>query len=235
MTDSFKGFPPRARATPVPDAFFSHVLPRMTDPAEIKVVLHVFWAIYRTRRFPRFVTRREMGADRTLAASLDGGVDSRGDLDKALAAAVTHGILLHVVAESDGRREDVYVINDEPGRNALKQLQETGVRTGAPDPAGDVRPAQRPNIFTLYENAIGVLTLPIAEELKEAEAQYPHEWIEEAFRLAAERNARNWRYVKSILERWEREGKDSGASGRPDQKKDGRYLQGKRGPLIPWR
>jgi DnaD/phage-associated family protein len=219
----------------VPDAFFSHVLPRLTDPAEIKVFLHVLWAVYRVRRYPRYVTRRELGADRVLASSLDGGVDSKGSLDKSLAIAVEHGLLLHVLIESDGKREDVYVINDESGRQALRRLQAAGVHTGPPDPAVDVPPVQRPNVFALYESAIGVLTLPISEELKEAEAQYPQEWIEEAFRLAAEKNARNWRYVKSILERWEREGKDSGASGRPDKKTDGRYLQGKRGPLIPWR
>ena len=54
----------------------------------------------------------------------------------------------------------------------------------------------------------------ITEELKDAEKQYPSEWIEEAFREAVKSNKRSWRYVAAILERWEREGKDDGRSGR---------------------
>jgi DnaD/phage-associated family protein len=71
-------------------------------------------------------------------------------------------------------------------------------------------PTERPNIFILYEQNIGLLQPIIAEELEEAERTYPQEWIEEAFRIAVERNVRNWKYVRRILERWATEGKDEG-------------------------
>ena len=51
----------------------------------------------------------------------------------------------------------------------------------------------RPNIFSLYEQNIGLLTRLLAEELMEAEATYPEVWIEEAVRIAVESNKRSWR------------------------------------------
>jgi DnaD/phage-associated family protein len=78
--------------------------------------------------------------------------------------------------------------------------------------------AERPNIFILYEQNIGSLTPLIADQLRDAEQTYPPEWIKEAIELAVENNARKWRYVQSILERWRQEGKKDGISGRDTQK-----------------
>ena len=47
----------------------------------------------------------------------------------------------------------------------------------------------------------------VAEELKEAEAQYPAEWIGEAFQIAVENNKRSWSYARKILQRWQTEGR----------------------------
>jgi DnaD/phage-associated family protein len=65
---------------------------------------------------------------------------------------------------------------------------------------------ERPNIFLLYENNFGSIQGSLVDELKCAETLYPGEWIAEAFRIAAEHNARRWSYVKAILERWMAEG-----------------------------
>ena len=46
--------------------------------------------------------------------------------------------------------------------------------------------------------------------------------MEEAFRLAAERNVRHWRYVRAILQRWAAQGKDDGKRGKDRR----RYIQG---------
>ena len=45
---------------------------------------------------------------------------------------------------------------------------------------------ERPNIFVLYEQNIGLLSPLIAEDLKDAADQYPAEWIEAAFREAVQ-------------------------------------------------
>jgi DnaD/phage-associated family protein len=65
----------------------------------------------------------------------------------------------------------------------------------------------RPNIFALYEQNIGLLTPLIAEDLKDAVNHYPEEWIEAAFREALQHNKRKWSYISAILRRWETEGR----------------------------
>jgi DnaD/phage-associated family protein len=64
----------------------------------------------------------------------------------------------------------------------------------------------RPNIFTLYENTIGLLTPMIRDELIQAEADYPADWIEDAFRETARQNKHSWKYTAAILKSWKRNG-----------------------------
>lgn len=70
------------------------------------------------------------------------------------------------------------------------------------------------NIYTWYEQNIGPLVPMMADRLKEAEDEYPKDWIQEAMQEAVKNNARNWRYVSAILERWRREGKGGSAPQR---------------------
>jgi hypothetical protein len=60
---------------------------------------------------------------------------------------------------------------------------------------------------------------------------YPAEWLEAAFREAAAQNARSWRYVSRILERWAIEGR-SHAKVRGDTSADERYFRGKYGQVL---
>ena len=99
--------------------------------------------------------------------------------------------------------------------------------------------AQRPSIFSLYEQNIGLLTPLLAEQLADAEARYPAEWVEAAFIEAVNHNKRSWSYVRRILENWAQEGRANGngqlgAGGRhhaghldPDK-----YLRGKYAHLF---
>ena len=76
---------------------------------------------------------------------------------------------------------------------------------------------ERPNIFTLYEQNIGLLAPLVAEELRDAGERYPWDWIEAAFREATQQNKRKWSYIRAILKRWETDGKGDapyGAHGR---------------------
>ena len=66
---------------------------------------------------------------------------------------------------------------------------------------------ERPNIFVLYEQNIGLLSPLIADQLRDAAEQYPPEWIEAAFREAVQHNKRKWSYISAILRRWETEGR----------------------------
>lgn len=65
---------------------------------------------------------------------------------------------------------------------------------------------QRPEIFGMYEREIGPLTSMIAQELIEAERDYPPEYITIAFHEAAANNKRSWAYARAILKRMKVEG-----------------------------
>lgn len=61
------------------------------------------------------------------------------------------------------------------------------------------KPVKRPKIYDLYEHEIGNITPMVAERLKDAEKEYPENFIEIAFEQAASHNARNFAYVEAIL------------------------------------
>ncbi|MEO1166196.1 MAG: DnaD domain protein, partial [Chloroflexota bacterium] len=59
----------------------------------------------------------------------------------------------------------------------------------------------------------------IADHLKEAEDDFSYEWIVDAITLAIENNARSWRYIRAILDRWQQEGRtEHEKSQRPHQR-----------------
>ena len=194
----------------LPEPFFTQVVPKIQEMAELKVVLYVAYLILRkqdpsTQRCECSVSYKELKAE-SCRLSAELGEET---LRQALNSAVEHGILLHSTLNINGMLEDVYSLT--------------------------VDSHQPPtiNVFALYEQNIGMITPMIAEELKEAEKIYPPQWIEEAFKEAVTLNKRSWKYIARILERWASEGKDSGEYRR-DIKKDGpdKYIKGKYGHLV---
>jgi DNA replication protein len=143
-------------------------------------------------------------------------------------------VLLHLPLEREGEPEDVYFVNTEANREVIARVENGELSLGALPRTQPYVKEERPNIFTLYEQNIGLLTPMIAEELKEAEEMYPAPWIEDAFREAVSLNKRSWRYIARILQRWSSEGKESGESRRDSKKKrdPDRYVKGKYGHLV---
>src|SRR5690606_37951959 len=135
-------------------------------------------------------------------------------LDAALANACERGTLLCTYVVLAGEKEPLYFINSQLGRAAVEQIERGGWLPGFADAPVEIIPP-RPNIFRLYEDNIGPLTPMIADTLKDAEKEYPASWLEEAIRIAVENNARSWRFVQVVLERWRREGKKDATSERP--------------------
>jgi len=216
----FPGFPEgKQRFTSVPNLFFSDLLPIIDDLSELKVTLYVFWALtqkegpVRYLRLVDFLNDTEfikgMGPTSTLAAeAVTDGVER----------AVARGTLLHVSVGSASGIVDIYFMNTVKGRAAVEGITQGEWRPNPDEDLPITLLAERPNIFILYEQNIGSLTPLIADQLRDAEQTYPPEWIKEAIELAVENNARKWRYVQSILERWRQEGKKDGISGRDTQK-----------------
>ena len=216
----FSGFSPKSKFTSIPNIFFSEVLPQINDLAELKVTLHIIWALYQKRGYPRYVTYGELLSDPTLINGLKTEGSPPELLRRSLDQAVSRGTLLHLTLERNGEAQDLYFVNTEADRTAVARIESGELETGALVKAEpyQISPEQ-PNIFTLYEKNIGMLTPIIAEELKEAEKLYPASWIQDAFKEAVDLNKRSWRYISRILERWAAEGKDDGEPGR-DSKAD---------------
>lgn len=140
------------------------------------------------------------------------------------------------------RREVCYMVNAPWNREVVQQWREGEVDLAGIDLGLDAlyrsstEPRRRarvsivsPNIFSLYEQNIGVLTPLIAEKLAEAEKAYPPEWVNEAFGLAVSNNKRSWRYIEVILKKWASEGRDN---GEPKRRSEGhldaaKYTTGK--------
>ena len=217
---AFVGFPAgKTPYVPLPQTFFTSILPGVEDIGELKLTLYLFQLLYRKRGAPRCVSDRELLADRTLRQALRRKGDPRAPEERlraALELSVARGTLLRVRVRVDGEIVSWYFFNTDRSRRAVARLLRGEL---APEALLDLEGAEdhdsgrmlieveRPTIFLLYEQNVGLLTPLVAEELREAEERYPAEWIEEAFRLAIQQNKRKWSYIRAILKRWETEGK----------------------------
>jgi len=210
----YSGFPGGAESTPIPNTFFGTVLPDIDDLDELKVTLHAFRIIQGKRGYPRFATYDDLCGDPAVVRSLGKGSPLPERLSRALSRAVSRGALLHLTLERDGRVEDLYFLDTEAGRRTVAKIESGEIEPG--DAGSEPEPAAREqaNIFSLYEQNIGMLSPIIVEELEDAERLYPASWIRDAFKEAVDLNKRSWRYIQRILERWAAEGKDDGESRR---------------------
>lgn len=244
----FAGFPSGKNPyVPVPEAFFTVLLPEIEDTAELKVTLHLFWLLAQKQGNPRCVSEQELLADRVLLRSLKRKGDPRPPeerLRQGLEQAVARGTLLRIhlklLSEISDQEEVIgwYFFNTARSRKVVTELQggemvpvsllnldeldeqeseesEALVSAGKQTRARNYTKSniqvqiERPNIFVLYEQNIGLLSPLIAEELKDAADAYPEEWIEAAFREAVQHNKRKWSYIRAILRRWETEGRQA--------------------------
>lgn len=237
----FAGFPDGAlEFTPIPGSFFSDLLPLIDDLFELKVTLHCLWLVQQKQGEFRHITRAELAADQTLMRGLQDATLGAGEaLQEGLERAVARGTLLQVIVRREGAAEDTtwYFVNSERGRAAVARIERGewapgGGPDGMEDGEGIYLEARRPNIFNLYEQNMGMLQPLLVEELMDAERSYPPEWIEEAFRLAVAQNVRRWAYVRGILERWAREGREGRRLTGESKADRRRYLGGEYADLV---
>jgi DNA replication protein len=232
----FDGFPAKMEFTSVPNVFFSALLQEITDIAELKVTLHVMAMLYRKKGYPRFVTFGELMENAALMTGLKGiGGSPEKTLRDALEMSAERGTLLGVPVEKDGKPEDIYFLNDGPGRQAVAKIENgelelAGLEIGKREYVETEEPS---DIFSLYEQNIGILTPMVADELRAAEKLYPKDWIADAFKEAVLYNKRNIRYILKILENWVAEGRSDGTYQRHPKKTDpDKYVKGKYGHMV---
>ena len=232
----FTGFPAKMQFTPLPNSFFSTLLPQISDITELKTTLHILGTLYRKRGYPRFITYRELLTNANLMHSLKEAAKPPDEaLRQALEMATRRGTILHIVLDRGGAPENVYFLNTDSDRRTVAKIQNgelalSGLKTGGLAP---VDTEEQPDIFTLYEQNIGMLTPMIAEELREAERLYPVAWIRDAIREAVNQNKRKKSYILAILERWLSEGKGSGTYRRDSKKTSpDKYIKQKYGHMV---
>jgi DnaD/phage-associated family protein len=224
----FPGFPAgKLAVTPIPNLFFSDLLPLMDNLAELKVTLHLFWLIGRKTGALRYARLDELLKDERLLMGLAASPPAaEAVLRDALERASARGVLLHLSVQRAGVTEEWYMVNSANGREVIARLR-AGELDVLADAAEDVQlQVERPPIFVLYEQNIGLLTPMIAHELRDAERSYPPDWIADAFREAVAANKQNWKYVRAILERWRVQGKSTGrptAAEPPSNEEIARY------------
>ncbi len=271
---AFTGFPAGKNPyVPVPEVFFTVLLPEIEDSAELKVTLHLFWLLAQKQGNPRCVSEGDLLSDGLLLGSLKRRGDPRPveeRLRQGLEQAVARGTLLRIhlklVSEGNDLAEVIqwYFFNTARSRKVVAELQggemmsmrllknqaeeieqdteiavpmgeySQGVQSiqsiqsiqGTQNRNGSQRSSarqtaeqertqtvqvqfDRPNIFVLYEQNIGLLSPLIADQLRDAANLYPQEWIEAAFREAVQYNKRSWKYISAILRRWETEGRQA--------------------------
>jgi DNA replication protein len=232
---TFPGFPSGGRVgyTAIPNVFFSAVLPQITDIAELKVSLNLLAALYVKKGSPRYIARAELLQDTSLMSGL--GDKPEESLDRGLELAAARGTFICIPVESRGKKEAVYLLNNDADRATAEKIRSGEIKLENIE-AVELAPAAAeppPDIYTLYEQNVGMLTPLIADELKDAEQQYKADWIRDAIKEAALHNKRSIKYILKILENWSVEGRSDGTYQRDTQKTDpDKYLKGKYGHIV---
>jgi len=138
--------------------------------------------------------------------------------------------------DKDGAQEDIYFLNAEPDRRAMARIQNGELSGLVAGKKAEIETEALPDLFTLYEQNIGMLTPLIADELGEAEKLYPETWVRDAIKEAVTHGKRKWSYISAILERWSAEGRQEGRQDgtyRRDSKTDpDKYIKGKYGHMV---
>ena len=227
----FSGFPGLAKATAIPNVFFSLLLPRMRAPGDLLAFLWIAKLVQEMKSETRFCSASQVWAEEGAAEAFAEFGGGEPGLAAGLDRCVEIGALLRLDLVGENFEESIYFINNPGSRRAVGRARagELVLR-----PETYVRPPQadvRPGVFRLYEENIGLITPLIGERLLAAAEEYPWEWIEDAIREAVELNRRNWRYIERILQNWMEGGRSEGvARSAPPSARDARG-----GPVARYR
>lgn len=234
MSDgAFEGFPGIARGTVIPNVFFTAVLPKFTTPGDLLAFLWLSRAVQEQRGEIRFVTLQALWRFDGVAASFEAIGGGRGGFDRGVNACIETGAIIAVELTGKEGQETALFVNNPSSRRAVGRARGGEIQL-RPETAVRALPSTAPpGIFRLYEENIGTITPMVGERLLEAVDTYPAEWIEEAFREAAELNRRSWRYIERILQNWAQEGRGNETPGRDTfEEQKQRFLGGPLGHVI---
>jgi DnaD/phage-associated family protein len=226
MQERFSGFEESKKGfTGIPDQFFSDLLPAIADINELKLVIYILWSVYKQGDFGVAFTIEGLLSDQKMVAGL---LKNEEDPQQVLETAVELALRDNILVECVSPEGDKHLFINSPRGRQVAELIAKGQESGAPPAGAATLDMVQPNIFQMYEENIGPLTPLVADMLRDTEDTYPVEWIREAIEIAVQNNVRRWKYIESILARWQEEGRD-GTHQRNAQEDYRRYLKGKYG------
>jgi DnaD/phage-associated family protein len=201
----------------LPESFFTQVLPKIESITQLRLLLYFFWHFEQQQGSLRFLKLVDLTSDPALVNMVGEEAKLKSDLDEL----ISMGVILE--ATPPGEIEKLYFINGPQGRAAVHTIANGDWKPGTRERKAIQLSEEKPNIFELYEENIGAITPMMAEILKEDEKTYPDSWIVQAIEIAVTRNVRNWKYVRAILERWQKEGRGDEQNRRDDSQDPSRY------------
>ncbi|MEA3349796.1 MAG: DnaD domain protein [Chloroflexota bacterium] len=218
---TFEGFSDnKVSFAQIPGPFFSQLLPQIDHLGELKVTIYALWRLGRMDGKFRYLRQVDFLEDDVFMLGMEtDAADAESALRESISRAVKRGSLLVASVDVAGDESCLYFFNTSKGRAAVEAIQKGNWRYSNDSHIAVELVPERANIYQLYEQNIGPITPMLSEAMQDAEDNYPSEWIEEAFRIAVEMNARNWRYVEAILRRWQERGYDV-RKDRQDTEKD---------------
>ena len=223
----FDGFPPgKINTTRIPTLFFKELLPQIDDLDELKVTLYALWQITRLEGEVRFLKEEDFSGDPIFMAGMGATTAAQQRAVRAgLELAVNRGTLLKTTVPDKDDQLAIYFFNSPRGQAAVQSVADGSWRPSDGDLPTPTLSLEQPNIFQLYEENIGPLTPLIADTLREAESEFPEDWIRQAVGIAVQNNVRKWNYIEAILRSWQDGGRDE-RQDRGHTKKDRRgYLE----------
>lgn len=207
-------------------ALLSNTLPSIEDIAQLKVLLFAIWFAQRSGDESNPITSSDFFSYPELLTQLGKtAAEQQKNLFDAIQKNIEGELFIgnSLAAIKQGHP---FFLNTKRGQQTAEmngQITRSGSR-------GAVQEIQK-NVFQHYEENIGPLTPMIADAIKDAEQDYPLEWITEAIQIAVVNNVRKWRYIQAILRSWKEEGRN-GRDKRDAEEDYKRYTQGKYGKFI---
>ena len=203
-----KGLPFGVKYIPTPAPLFSTYLDKYESLEELKVLLKIIHSLYLKKDFPAFLHYDELFSDPAILKIYKNDNNNK-KLNESLSQLEQKGIILLI---NDIENERRIFLNTEQVRSYIiregieKDFSHSKVDSNIIDFTSE---NQNP-VINLYENNIGYITPIIYENIHNALKEYDEKDILEAIKIATENNVKNWKYIKTILERWTSEGKERG-------------------------
>ena len=224
---TFNGFPPgKINTTRIPSLFFKELLPQIDDLDELKVTLYAIWQMNQKEGEIRFIKTDDLLGDPIFMKGMGATEAAQTSAVRAgLERAVNRGTLLKTAVPDGEGQLELYFFNSQRGQAAVQSVADGSWRPSDGDLPASTLSQEQPNIFRLYEENIGPLTPLIADTLRDAEGEYPEDWVRQAVEIAVQNNVRKWNYIEAILRSWQDGGRDE-RQDRGHTKKDRRsYLE----------